>query len=399
MSLSGKERQAKGEKALTSNMSSNKSSPHAQSPTSQQSEIGKNTEKNEISDTELIKSGLSDIRVSDNNKNASVNVPPIEFSYISSFFIGLSFRNGLRTADITPSIQEFLGRVNTWDGKKPTMDLSVYPRTRDEIPSFVFETKAEPSSIRGCTPAKTFISVNRNTDLQSPVFALRQNSIDTLTKGATGPTGPTGSTGLLGSRSRRALRRGLPTGIKDIVDDDDNNDGDDFDEACVNYQTPTGLRRPRRASSNTTSGSSESGYDTSTDSQWDDYSYDPEFYNAPASPEADEADRFNYRRNHQIDHKNLNGKHFEKRRKDNETAMHPRGQYMHGAQSAESPGAPELQSSSKATNTTEQPTSGRSTASNTTSNTSNTSSSTLDTRLPDTGEEDPISTTCKSGSV
>ena len=45
--------------------------------------------------------------------------------FISSFFIGLSFRNGLRTADVTMAVQDFLYRVNIYDGKKPGMEISV----------------------------------------------------------------------------------------------------------------------------------------------------------------------------------------------------------------------------------------------------------------------------------
>jgi hypothetical protein len=47
------------------------------------------------------------------------------FFFISSFFIGLSFRNGLRTADVTMAVQDFLYRVNMYDGKKPGMEISV----------------------------------------------------------------------------------------------------------------------------------------------------------------------------------------------------------------------------------------------------------------------------------
>jgi hypothetical protein len=45
--------------------------------------------------------------------------------FVSSFFIGLSFRSGLRSADVTAAVQDFLYRVNIWDGKKPGMEIAV----------------------------------------------------------------------------------------------------------------------------------------------------------------------------------------------------------------------------------------------------------------------------------
>jgi poly(A) polymerase len=232
-----------------------------------------NAEGGSTSGAGSIQDGMSDIRINDvdkGDKSVKMDVPHTEYSYISSFFIGLSFRNGLRSADITPSIQEFLSRVNAWDGKAPTMDLCVYPRTREEIPDFVFETKAEPSSIRACTPAKTLTSVNRNTDLQSPVFASRQNPIDSLTKA-----------------TAKALRRGLANGMKGINEDDVDADEalDDVDETFKDYQTPKTTRRARGEGSNSASGGSESDY-CDTDSIGDDCSFDPQYYNGPTSPEA-----------------------------------------------------------------------------------------------------------------
>lgn len=44
---------------------------------------------------------------------------------MSSFFIGLSFCAGLFAGNVAPSIQDFLARVNTWDGKKRPMEMSV----------------------------------------------------------------------------------------------------------------------------------------------------------------------------------------------------------------------------------------------------------------------------------
>jgi hypothetical protein len=91
----------------------------------------------------------------DDNYNEN-NIPQDDSntSFISSFFIGLSFTKGVGTMDITPSIQDFIYRVTCWIGKKADMEVKVSVFEQSQIPDFVFETKAEPSNIRGCTPAK-----------------------------------------------------------------------------------------------------------------------------------------------------------------------------------------------------------------------------------------------------
>ena len=51
--------------------------------------------------------------------------------FISSFFIGLSFCNSnLKSADVTPSVLDFIYRVNIYDGKKENMKISVNVSTR-----------------------------------------------------------------------------------------------------------------------------------------------------------------------------------------------------------------------------------------------------------------------------
>ena len=45
--------------------------------------------------------------------------------FVSSFFIGLSFCSGLFAGNVAPPIQDFLSRVNIWDGKKTRMEILV----------------------------------------------------------------------------------------------------------------------------------------------------------------------------------------------------------------------------------------------------------------------------------
>lgn len=61
--------------------------------------------------------------------NIDEEAPSQKVSYISSFFIGLSFCNlDLKTADVTPSILDFNYRVNIYEGKKPSMQVTVMVR-------------------------------------------------------------------------------------------------------------------------------------------------------------------------------------------------------------------------------------------------------------------------------
>ena len=74
--------------------------------------------------------------------------------YSSSFFIGLSFRSGLKCIDVTPAIQGFVTRVNSWEGKRRGMELLMIAHTKNTIPSFVYNTIAAPSRTSGCTPTR-----------------------------------------------------------------------------------------------------------------------------------------------------------------------------------------------------------------------------------------------------
>jgi poly(A) polymerase len=101
--------------------------------------------------------------------------------FISSFFMGLSFRDGV--IDIAPSAQDFLYRTNAWSGKQPSMCISVNTRLQNEVPSFVLQTVAAPSSTLRCTPSRTPLKFISESPL-SPVSAFRNGS-----SGLTSPRG------------------------------------------------------------------------------------------------------------------------------------------------------------------------------------------------------------------
>lgn len=92
--------------------------------------------------------------------------------YVSSFFIGLSFRKGLPRADVSHTIQvkgfffkrgvmfninmlagqEFSEKVNCWKSKTNGMTLNITSCDGKSVPPFVEITKAKPSNIESCTP-------------------------------------------------------------------------------------------------------------------------------------------------------------------------------------------------------------------------------------------------------
>lgn len=63
--------------------------------------------------------------------------------YVSTFFIGLSFQNGLKCADITPSIQDFAYRVNGWVDRKTGMDMIIKACSPESLPHFVVNRREE----------------------------------------------------------------------------------------------------------------------------------------------------------------------------------------------------------------------------------------------------------------
>ena len=80
----------------------------------------------------------------------------VAVGHISTFFIGLSFMSNLRgPVNVTYAINDFIHRVQCWDGRTSSMGIEVHLRRQSEVPDFVYETKAEPSSMHACTPAKT----------------------------------------------------------------------------------------------------------------------------------------------------------------------------------------------------------------------------------------------------
>jgi poly(A) polymerase len=56
----------------------------------------------------------------------------------SYFFIALRFAPGVETVDLRYSTSEFLHKINSWEGRKEGMDLSIARVSADDLPPFVF---------------------------------------------------------------------------------------------------------------------------------------------------------------------------------------------------------------------------------------------------------------------
>lgn len=61
------------------------------------------------------------------------------------FFIALRFAPGLETVDLRYSTSEFLHKVNSWEGRKEGMDISIGRISADELPAFVVGTEKIPA--------------------------------------------------------------------------------------------------------------------------------------------------------------------------------------------------------------------------------------------------------------
>ena len=97
--------------------------------------------------------------------------------YTSTFFIGLSFGHSVTHADLNPQIADFYYRVLSWEGRQDSMAIYITPRTKDAIPSVLFdsETIEAPSGTSECTPRRDRTTRSR---ISSPSTSTNQPSFD-----------------------------------------------------------------------------------------------------------------------------------------------------------------------------------------------------------------------------
>ena len=69
---------------------------------------------------------------------------------VLSYFIGLTFKQGLRTLDATPCVQDFLSHITSWDSYQNDMDIEMYALTKDTLPTFVFEERQRATDDGDC---------------------------------------------------------------------------------------------------------------------------------------------------------------------------------------------------------------------------------------------------------
>jgi hypothetical protein len=59
----------------------------------------------------------------------------------SCFFMALRFAYGVANVDLRYSTQEFLHKVNSWEGRRLGMDLTIEHVMQKDLPTYLYETK------------------------------------------------------------------------------------------------------------------------------------------------------------------------------------------------------------------------------------------------------------------
>ena len=62
-----------------------------------------------------------------------------EETHIASFFVALRFAEGVEDVDLKPNAEEFLYKINSWEGRQQGMDLMIDCLVQNELPSYVFD--------------------------------------------------------------------------------------------------------------------------------------------------------------------------------------------------------------------------------------------------------------------
>ncbi|KAL9189061.1 hypothetical protein ACHAXT_011551 [Thalassiosira profunda] len=69
-----------------------------------------------------------------------------EDKYVASFFIALRFAQSAKRVDLGPLCMEYLSVVNSYEGRKGGMDLTMQLVAKKDLPSFVFGEEGAPNS-------------------------------------------------------------------------------------------------------------------------------------------------------------------------------------------------------------------------------------------------------------
>ena len=69
--------------------------------------------------------------------------------HFASFFVALRFEEGIEDVDVKPCCEEFLYKLNSFEGRRPGMDLTIDCLLQNELPAFVFESRDDCNSIDG----------------------------------------------------------------------------------------------------------------------------------------------------------------------------------------------------------------------------------------------------------
>eukprot|EP01041_Mallomonas_annulata_P000379 gene379-692_t len=104
--------------------------------------------------------------------------------FITSFFLGLSFTEGIKTLDATDCIQNFLHHIASWRQWEVGMDIQIFALNRTNIPSFINisedifaddieETQKIPTTINSSNPNS---SINMNVNISNTSYNNNNNN-------------------------------------------------------------------------------------------------------------------------------------------------------------------------------------------------------------------------------
>ena len=87
--------------------------------------------------------------------------------HVSSFFVALRFAEDTEKVDLGPLIVDYLQIVNSWDGRKETMDLAINIVSQKNLPSFAFEVECEKENEVDDDSTSSETSTNTNEEVAS----------------------------------------------------------------------------------------------------------------------------------------------------------------------------------------------------------------------------------------
>jgi len=78
---------------------------------------------------------------------------------VTSFFTALRFAHGIDAIDLKSCTEEFTYKVNSWEERTDTMDVSITHVLQKDLPSFVFHQNNDETDYSVPSPSKKLRTV------------------------------------------------------------------------------------------------------------------------------------------------------------------------------------------------------------------------------------------------